>query len=184
MNPERNSQEIPNFEKSSLSYPGTFTIFDNKQEDTYVSQEFKDYLKAFGIVQQLTPPYTPQHNDVFKMRNHTLLDMIQSMMNLTTLPLSFWDYALESATRIFNMVLTKKVKEKQEKDKIESKPDKNEKPPEFPAIEDNPISGHPYPSNQVQILSLIPLELIPAINSEKGGDSKLINTHRINRRRK
>ncbi|GJS07197.1 retrotransposon protein, putative, ty1-copia subclass, partial [Tanacetum coccineum] len=30
----------------------------------YISQEFKDYLKANGIVQQLTPPYTPQHNGV------------------------------------------------------------------------------------------------------------------------
>ncbi|GJU41690.1 retrotransposon protein, putative, ty1-copia subclass [Tanacetum coccineum] len=31
------------------------------------------------------------------------------MMNLTILPLSFWDYALESATRILNMVPTKKI---------------------------------------------------------------------------
>ncbi|GJX14870.1 hypothetical protein Tco_0206628 [Tanacetum coccineum] len=31
------------------------------------------------------------------------------MMNLTTLPLSFWDYALKSATRILNMVPKKKV---------------------------------------------------------------------------
>nr|GEY29231.1 hypothetical protein [Tanacetum cinerariifolium] len=31
------------------------------------------------------------------------------MMNLTTLSLSFWDYALESATHILNMVPTKKV---------------------------------------------------------------------------
>ncbi|GJU43420.1 retrotransposon protein, putative, ty1-copia subclass [Tanacetum coccineum] len=42
-------------------------------------------------------------------RNRTLLDMVRSMMNLTTLPLSFWDYALETATRILNMVPTKKV---------------------------------------------------------------------------
>ncbi|GJR31845.1 retrotransposon protein, putative, ty1-copia subclass [Tanacetum coccineum] len=75
----------------------------------YISQEFKDYLKAFGIVQQLTPPYTPQHNGVSERRNRTLLDMVRSMMNLTTLPLSFWDYALKSATRILNMVPTKKV---------------------------------------------------------------------------
>ncbi|GKD28206.1 hypothetical protein Tco_1238984 [Tanacetum coccineum] len=34
--------------------------------------------------------------------------MARSMMSLTTLPLSFWDYALESAARILNMVLTKK----------------------------------------------------------------------------
>ncbi|GKA83103.1 retrotransposon protein, putative, ty1-copia subclass [Tanacetum coccineum] len=42
-------------------------------------------------------------------RNHTLLDIVRSMMNLKTLPLSFWDYALESAARILNMVPTKKV---------------------------------------------------------------------------
>ncbi|GJV96515.1 hypothetical protein Tco_1548092 [Tanacetum coccineum] len=35
--------------------------------------------------------------------------MVRSMMNLTTMLLSFWDYALESATHILNMVLTKKV---------------------------------------------------------------------------
>nr|GEU74549.1 retrotransposon protein, putative, Ty1-copia subclass [Tanacetum cinerariifolium] len=48
----------------------------------YISQEFKDYLKACGIVQQLTPPYTPQHNE---------------------------DYALKTVTYILNMVPTKKV---------------------------------------------------------------------------
>ncbi|GKB24935.1 retrovirus-related pol polyprotein from transposon TNT 1-94 [Tanacetum coccineum] len=34
--------------------------------------------------------------------------MVRSMMNLTTLSLSFWDYALETGTRILNMILTKK----------------------------------------------------------------------------
>ncbi|GJU67217.1 retrotransposon protein, putative, ty1-copia subclass [Tanacetum coccineum] len=101
----------------------TFKVFKNEVENQlgktikalrsdrggeYISQEFKDYLKACGIVQQLTPPYTPQHNGVSERRNRTLLDMVRSMMNLTTLPLSFWDYALESATRILNMVPTKK----------------------------------------------------------------------------
>ncbi|GJY79610.1 retrotransposon protein, putative, ty1-copia subclass [Tanacetum coccineum] len=38
-----------------------------------------------------------------------MLHIVRSMMNLTTLPLSFWDYALETATRILNMVPTKKV---------------------------------------------------------------------------
>ncbi|GJX31334.1 zinc finger, CCHC-type containing protein [Tanacetum coccineum] len=35
--------------------------------------------------------------------------MVRSMMNLTTLPRSFWGYALETAARILNMVPTKKV---------------------------------------------------------------------------
>ena len=30
-------------------------------------------------------------------RNRTLLDMVQSMMSLTDLPLSFWGYTLEAA---------------------------------------------------------------------------------------
>nr|GEX21625.1 retrotransposon protein, putative, Ty1-copia subclass [Tanacetum cinerariifolium] len=75
----------------------------------YISQEFKDYLKDCGIVQQLTPPYTPQHNGVSERRNRTLLNMVRSMMCLATLPLSFWDYALESAVCILKMVPTKKV---------------------------------------------------------------------------
>nr|GEW61365.1 hypothetical protein [Tanacetum cinerariifolium] len=56
-----------------------------------------------------TPPHTSQHNGVFERRNHTLFDMVRSMMNLTTLPLYFWYYALESAIRIPNIVSTKKV---------------------------------------------------------------------------
>ncbi|GJQ97633.1 retrotransposon protein, putative, ty1-copia subclass [Tanacetum coccineum] len=79
------------------------------QDGEYISQEFKDYLKACGIVQKLTPPYTPQHNVMFERRNRTLLDMVRSMINLTTLSLSFWDYALEFATCILNMVPTKQV---------------------------------------------------------------------------
>ncbi|GJZ62843.1 zinc finger, CCHC-type containing protein [Tanacetum coccineum] len=35
--------------------------------------------------------------------------MVRSMMNLTTLPKSFWGYAPETAARIINMVPTKKV---------------------------------------------------------------------------
>ncbi|GJR87891.1 retrotransposon protein, putative, ty1-copia subclass [Tanacetum coccineum] len=102
----------------------TFKVFKNEVENQlgktikalrsdrdgeYISQKFNDYLKTCGIVQQLTPPYTPQHNGVSERRNRTLLDMVRSMMNLTNLPLSFWDYALEFATRILNMVPTKKV---------------------------------------------------------------------------
>ena len=42
------------------------------------------------------PPGTPQHNGVSERHNRTLLDIVQSMMFLTNLPLSFWGYALET----------------------------------------------------------------------------------------
>ncbi|GKD24744.1 zinc finger, CCHC-type containing protein [Tanacetum coccineum] len=74
-----------------------------------VIQEFLDHLKEHGIIAHQTPPYKPQHNGVLERRNRTLLDMVRSMTSQTTLPKSFWDYAIESAARILNMVLTKKV---------------------------------------------------------------------------
>nr|GEU86303.1 hypothetical protein [Tanacetum cinerariifolium] len=51
----------------------------------------------------------PFRTMVSKRRNRTLLDMVRSMMNLTTLPKSFWGFAFETAARILNMVPTKKV---------------------------------------------------------------------------
>ncbi|GJS80346.1 retrotransposon protein, putative, ty1-copia subclass [Tanacetum coccineum] len=75
----------------------------------YMSQEFLDHLKEHGIIAHRTPTYTPQHNGVSERRNRTLLDMVRSMISQITLPKSFWDYALESAARILNMVSTKKA---------------------------------------------------------------------------
>ena len=43
------------------------------------------------------PPGTPQHYAVSERHNRTLLDIVQSMMSLIDLPLSFWGYALETA---------------------------------------------------------------------------------------
>ena len=63
----------------------------------YLSYVFGTHLRQCGIVSQLTPPGTPQRNGVSERRNHTLFDMVCSMMSLTDLPLSFWGYALEIA---------------------------------------------------------------------------------------
>nr|GEU88614.1 hypothetical protein [Tanacetum cinerariifolium] len=75
----------------------------------YLSIEFFDHLKNYGIVSQLTPSKTPQLNRVAERRNKTLLDMVKSMMSRATLPISFWGYVLEIAAHIVNLVPTKKV---------------------------------------------------------------------------
>ncbi|KAJ9544984.1 hypothetical protein OSB04_024691 [Centaurea solstitialis] len=73
----------------------------------YLSQEFDSHLRECGIVSQLTPPYTPQMNGVSERRNRTILDIVRSMMCRSTLPVSFWRHALETAAHILNKVPTK-----------------------------------------------------------------------------
>ncbi|GJR46359.1 retrotransposon protein, putative, ty1-copia subclass [Tanacetum coccineum] len=136
----------------------TIKALRSDQGGDYISQEFKDYLKACGIVQQLTPPYTPQHNRVSERRNHTFLNMVRSMMNLITLPLSFWDYALESATRIPNIVLTKKALVKRDTpDKLQQRSVKCI----FIGYPKKTLGYYFYfpPKNKIVVTSKIPLEV-------------------------
>ena len=88
--------EVENHRKKKIKFLRT----DRGGE--YLSYEFGLHLKQCGIVSQLTPPGTPQLNGVLERRNHTLLDMVQSMMSLTDLPLSFWGYALETVAFTLN----------------------------------------------------------------------------------
>ncbi|KAJ9566079.1 hypothetical protein OSB04_002045 [Centaurea solstitialis] len=75
----------------------------------YLSEEFDNHLMECGIVSQLTPPYTPQMNGVSERRNRTLLDMVRTMMCHSSLPISFWGHALETAAHILNRAPTKSV---------------------------------------------------------------------------
>ena len=75
----------------------------------YLSDESGLHLKQCGIVSQLMPPGTPRCNGVSERRNRTLLDMVRSIMSLTDLPLSFWGYALETATFTLNRAPSKFV---------------------------------------------------------------------------
>jgi len=87
----------------------TIKVLRTDRGGEYLGDIFQSHLKSCGIISQLTPPGTPQHNGVSERRNRTLLDMVRSMMARSSLPLSFWGYALISAARILNMVPTKKV---------------------------------------------------------------------------
>ncbi|KAK0580852.1 hypothetical protein LWI29_007090 [Acer saccharum] len=52
---------------------------------------------------------TPQQNGVAERRNRTLLDMVRSMLSYSTLPISFWGYALQTAIYILNDVPSKSI---------------------------------------------------------------------------
>ncbi|GJX13786.1 retrotransposon protein, putative, ty1-copia subclass [Tanacetum coccineum] len=103
--------DLVNYDRDDEENPEEDPEEDPKEEPVggeYLSREFVDHMRSCGIVSHLTLPYIPQHNGVSERRNQTLLEMVRSLMNSTTLPKSFWGYALEFAARILNMVLTKK----------------------------------------------------------------------------
>ena len=74
-----------------------------------MSGEFKSYLAQEGIISQLSSPGTPQQNGVSERRNRTLLDMVRSMLSYSSLPESFWGYALETVAYILNLAPSKSV---------------------------------------------------------------------------
>ncbi|KAK4382201.1 Retrovirus-related Pol polyprotein from transposon RE2 [Sesamum angolense] len=103
--------------RGGFSYFITFTDDISRYGYVYLMRykseafvRFKEFrLEENGIVSQWTPPETPQLNGVAEWRNRTLIDMIQSMMSFTELPLSFWGYALGTAAMLLNTVPSKTV---------------------------------------------------------------------------
>ncbi|KAH9670831.1 hypothetical protein KPL70_017127 [Citrus sinensis] len=75
----------------------------------FLSGDFKEYLIENEIISQLTAPGTPQQNGVAERRNRTLLDMMRSMLSYSSLPISFWGLALETAVYLLNLVPSKSV---------------------------------------------------------------------------
>ena len=90
-----------------------FLRSDRREE--YLSYEFGLQLKQCEIVSLLTPPGTPRCNGVSECHNHTLLDIVQSMMFLTDLPLSFWGHALKTAAFTLKRAPSKSVEMTQSK---------------------------------------------------------------------
>ena len=84
-------------------------MFRSNRGGEYLDTEFKDYLLENRILSQLTAPSTPQQNGVVERRNRTLLDMVKSMISYSSLPVSFWGYAIQTMVHILNVVPSKSI---------------------------------------------------------------------------
>ncbi|GJV75156.1 zinc finger, CCHC-type containing protein [Tanacetum coccineum] len=100
--------------RQGASYFVTFTDDFSRYGYVYLLKHKHEVFETFKVFQrevenQLGKTIKSLRSDRGERRNRTLLDMVRSMMSQTTLPKSFWDYALETAARILNMVPSKKV---------------------------------------------------------------------------
>jgi hypothetical protein len=69
-----------------------------------VSGPFVRFLQENGIVAQYSMPDDPQQNGVAERCNRTLMDMVRSMLNYSTLLISLWMEDLKIAVHILNRV--------------------------------------------------------------------------------
>ncbi|CAD6925493.1 unnamed protein product, partial [Tilletia laevis] len=71
----------------------------------YTSNAFKAWLGGKGIVHQVTPPYTPQHNGIAERKNRTIKEMVSAMMVDSGISMAYWDWALQYTT-VIQLILT------------------------------------------------------------------------------
>jgi hypothetical protein len=74
-----------------------------------VFRSFARFLQKNGIVTQYSMSDDPQQNGVAERRNHTLMDMVRSMLSYSTLLISLWMDALKTTVHILNRVPSKSV---------------------------------------------------------------------------
>lgn len=77
----------------------------------YTSTEFSDFCKKEGIQRQLTTAYTPQQNGVAERKNHTVMNMVRSMLSMRKVPKVFWAEAVNWTFHILNWCSTHSVKD-------------------------------------------------------------------------
>jgi transposase InsO family protein len=65
-------------------------IFRSDRGGEYFSNEFDLFCVEHGIIHKRTPPYSSQSNGVVKRKNHTLTDLVNSLLDTTGLSKAWW----------------------------------------------------------------------------------------------
>jgi transposase InsO family protein len=73
----------------------------------YFSGDFSDFCVEHGIIHEMTPSYSPQSNVVAERKNHTLTDLVNTMLETSGLSKQWWGEAILTACHVLNKVPTK-----------------------------------------------------------------------------
>ena len=77
-------------------------VLQSDNGDEYTSHEFQAILQQKGTISERSCLYTPQQNEATKRKACHSLDMVQTLLLESSVPLKFWVEALSTAVYLIN----------------------------------------------------------------------------------
>uniref|UniRef100_A0A2N9EUK7 Integrase catalytic domain-containing protein n=1 Tax=Fagus sylvatica TaxID=28930 RepID=A0A2N9EUK7_FAGSY len=78
----------------------------------FISNEFNQFCANNGIIHQLSCPHTPQQNGTAERKHRHLIQCALALLSESTLPMSYWSYAVSTATHLINRLPTPNLNHK------------------------------------------------------------------------
>ena len=78
----------------------------------FTSTDFNQFFANNGILHQLSYPHTPQQNGVVERKHRHLIQCALALLSESKLLISYWSYAVFTATHLVNRLPTPNLKQK------------------------------------------------------------------------
>ena len=75
-----------------------------------MSEDFKCYLKKYGIRAEFTAAYSPQQNGISERMNRTLMEAARTMLTHAGLSNAYWAESIATAVYLRNRMITTAIK--------------------------------------------------------------------------
>jgi transposase InsO family protein len=78
----------------------------------FTSNQFNQFCASKGIIHQVSCPHTPQQNGVAERKHRHLVQCALALLSQSTLPMSYWSYAISTAAHLINKLPTPNLSNK------------------------------------------------------------------------
>jgi hypothetical protein len=90
-------------------HPNCLKAIHSDNETEFRNASFDEFCLEHGIDQQFSALRVPQQNGVVERKNHTLVEMVRTMLNEHRTPRRFWADAISTACYISNRIFFRSI---------------------------------------------------------------------------